>query len=115
MAQSCLTSILLLRAAVRMKRLPINRLAIGFVALAALALPAMAATETVLYSIKNYNSAYPSGRLRFINGSLYGSSVGEAQIPTNGKIFKLRNEGGSGKKSPLLSFDNSDGAMPAAG
>ncbi len=98
-----------------MKRLPINRIAVGLVALAALALPAMAATETVLYSFKSYNSAYPSGRLRFINGSLYGSSVGDAQIPTYGQIFKLRNEGGSWKKSSLLTFDNSDGAMPAAG
>ncbi len=92
-----------------------NRIAVGFVALAALALPAAAATETVLYSFKNYNSAYPSGRLRFINGSLYGSSFGDAQIPTYGQIFKLRNEGGSWKKSSLLTFDNSDGAMPAAG
>ncbi len=75
----------------------------------------MAATETVLYSFTNYDSAYPSGRLRFINGSLYGSSVGDALIPTYGQIFKLRNEGGSWKKSSLLTFDNSDGAMPAAG
>src|SRR3984957_2928498 len=96
----------------RMKRLPINRIAIGFAALAALALPAMAATETVLYSIKNYNSAYPSGRLRFINGSLYGSSFGDAQIPTYGQIFKLRNEGGLWKKTSLLTFDKSNGAMP---
>src|ERR1700722_9676751 len=99
----------------RMKRLSMNRIAIGFAALAALALPAMATTETVLHSFKSYNSAYPSGRLRFINGSLYGSSVGDALVPTYGQIFKLRNEGGSWKKTSLLTFNNSDGAMPAAG
>ena len=98
-----------------MKRRPVNRIAVGFAVLAALALPAMAATETVLYSFKNYNSAYPSGRLRFINGSLYGSSVGDALVPTYGQIFKLRNEGGSWAKTSLLTFDKSNGAMPAAG
>jgi hypothetical protein len=37
-------------------------IAAGFAALAALALPAIAATETVLYSFPNSGTGYPSGR-----------------------------------------------------
>ncbi len=114
MAQSCLTSILLLRAVVRMKRLPISQIAAGFVALAALALPAMAATETVLYSFPDSGTGYPSGTLYFKNGSLYGTGAGNYRYG-DGQVFELTNKGGAWKENTLVTFDGANGSAPFAG
>jgi uncharacterized repeat protein (TIGR03803 family) len=96
-----------------MRTLSINRIAIGFLILASLALPAAAAsTESVLHSFQSYKSAYPLGRLRFINGALYGSSSGYWRAPTYGQIFKLTNESGIWKKTSLHTFHNTDGNTP---
>src|ERR1700733_10096577 len=114
MAQGCSTSILLLRAVVRMKRLPISQIAAGFVALAALALPAMAATETVLYSFPNSGTGEPLGTLHFRNGSLYGTGSGDEKS-ADGQVFKLTNSNGSWKETTLLTFDGSNGSTPFTG
>ena len=114
MAQGCSTSILLLRAVVRMKRLPIKRIAIGFAALAAFALPAVAATETVLYSFPDSGTGYPLGTLTFENGSLYGTGAGD-QRAGNGQVFKLTNSGGSWREKTLVTFDGANGALPYTG
>src|ERR1700723_4457528 len=97
-----------------MKRLPINRIAMGFVALAALALPAMAATETVLYSFPNSGTGYPSGNLYFRNGSLYGTGAGDEKS-ADGQVFKLTNKGGSWKEKTLVTFDGANGSTPYTG
>src|ERR1700723_964733 len=97
-----------------MKRLPINRIAMGFVALAALALPAMAATETVLYSFPNSGTGYPSGTLYFRNGSLYGTGAGDGKAG-DGQVFKLTNKGGSWKEKALVTFHGANGSNPFAG
>ncbi len=114
MAQGCSTGILLLRAVVRMKRLPINCIAAGFVALAALALPAMAATETVLYSFPDSGRGEPLGTLHFKNGSLYGTGSGDEKS-ADGQVFKLTNSNGSWKETTLLTFDGSNGSTPFTG
>ncbi len=114
MAQDCAISILLLCAVVRMKRLSINRTAIGFAALAALALPAVAATETVLYSFPNSGTGYPLGTLTFKNGSLYGTGSGDENA-ADGQVFKLTNSGGAWKETTLLTFDGSNGSTPFTG
>jgi uncharacterized repeat protein (TIGR03803 family) len=96
-----------------MRTLSINRIAIGLVILASWSLPAAAAaTESVLHSFKTYKSAYPLGQLRFINGSLYGSSSGYWRAPTYGQIFELTNVSGSWKKTALHTFHNTDGNTP---
>jgi uncharacterized repeat protein (TIGR03803 family) len=97
-----------------MKRLPINRIAIGFAVLAALALPAMAATETVLYSFPNSGTGYPSGTLYLKNGSLYGTGAGDEKS-ADGQVFKLTNKGGSWKEKTLVTFDGANGSTPFAG
>jgi uncharacterized repeat protein (TIGR03803 family) len=97
-----------------MKRLPINRIAIGFVALAALALPAMAATETVLYSFPDSGTGYPLGTLHFKNGSLYGTGSGDEKS-ADGQVFKLTNSGGAWRERTLLTFDGSNGSTPFTG
>ncbi len=97
-----------------MNRLPISRIAIGFVALAALALPAMATTETVLYSFPNAGTGYPEGTLYFRNGSLYGTGSGDEKS-ADGQVFKLANKGGSWKATTLLTFDGANGSTPVAG
>src|ERR1700726_753875 len=112
MAQGCSTSILLLRAVVRMKRLPI--IAAGFAALAALALPAIAATETVLYSFPDSGTGEPLGTLHFRNGSLYGTGSGDEKS-ADGQVFKLTNSNGSWKETTLLTFDGSNGSTPFTG
>src|ERR1700720_1986848 len=114
MAQGCSTSILLLRAVVRMKGLSINRIAIGLAALAVLAVPAMAATETVLYSFSDSGTGYPLGTLTFENGSLYGTGAGD-QKAGNGQVFKLANSGGSWNEKTLVTFDGANGALPYTG
>ncbi len=88
--------------------------AIGFAALAALALPAMAATETVLYSFPNSGTGYPSGNLYFRNGSLYGTGAGDEKS-ADGQVFKLTNKGGSWKEKTLVTFDGANGSTPFAG
>src|ERR1700720_1884215 len=114
MAQGCSTSILLLHVVDRMKRLPIKRIAIGFAALAAFALPAMAATETVLYSFPDPGTGYPSGTLYFKNGSLYGTGAGDGKAG-DGQVFQLTNSVGSWKETTLVTFDGANGSTPFAG
>jgi len=95
-------------------RYALNRIAIGFAALAALALPAMAATETVLYSFPNSGTGYPNGTLYFKNGSLYGTGSGDGRAG-DGQVFKLTNRGGSWKGKTLVTFDGANGSTPFAG
>jgi uncharacterized repeat protein (TIGR03803 family) len=97
-----------------MKRLPMSWTAIGLAALAALAPPAAAATETVLYSFPNSATGYPSGTLYFKNGSLYGTGAGNYRYG-DGQVFKLTNKGGAWKETTLLTFDGSNGSTPFAG
>ncbi|HEY5046482.1 MAG TPA: choice-of-anchor tandem repeat GloVer-containing protein, partial [Rhizomicrobium sp.] len=97
-----------------MKRLRIGRFAIGFAALAALALPAAAATETVLYSFPDPGTGYPLGTLTFDNGSLYGTGSGDEKA-ADGQVFKLTNSGGAWKETTLLTFDGSNGSTPFTG
>ena len=97
-----------------MKRLPISQIAAGFVALAALALPAMAATETVLYSFPDSGTGEPLGTLHFKNGSLYGTGSGDEKS-ADGQVFKLTNSNGSWKETTLLTFDGSNGSTPFTG
>ncbi|HWY15302.1 MAG TPA: choice-of-anchor tandem repeat GloVer-containing protein [Rhizomicrobium sp.] len=97
-----------------MNCLPIDRIAIALVALAALALPAMAATETVLYSFPNSGTGYPSGTLYFRNGSLYGTGAGDGNAG-DGQVFKLTNSGGAWKENTLVTFDGANGSTPFAG
>ena len=97
-----------------MKRLPINRIAIGFAALAALALPALAATETVLYSFPSSGTGYPLGTLHFKNGSLYGTGTGDGRAGV-GQAFKLTNKGGSWREKTLVTFDGTNGSTPFTG
>lgn len=97
-----------------MKRHAINRIAIGFAALIAFALPAMAATESVLYSFPNSGTGYPSGTLYFRNGSLYGTGAGDEKS-ADGQVFKLTNKAGSWKEKTLLTFDGANGSTPFAG
>ena len=97
-----------------MRALPVFRIAIGFVALAALALPAMAATETVLYSFPDSGTGYPLGALYFRNGSLYGTGSGDEKS-ADGQVFKLTNLGGSWKETTLLTFDGTNGSTPFTG
>jgi uncharacterized repeat protein (TIGR03803 family) len=97
-----------------MKRLSINRIAIGFVALAALALPAAAAMETVLYSFPNSGTGDPLGTLHFKNGSLCGTGGGNYMYG-DGQVFKLTNSGGAWNETTLLTFDGSNGSAPFTG
>ena len=80
---------------------------------AAFALPAVAATEQVLYSFTSPNYGYPEGRLRFVKGSLFGTGSGGGS--EYGQVFELTNSGGSWKETSPLKFNNTDGAFPAAG
>jgi len=97
-----------------MKRLPIHRIVIGFVALAALAMPAAAATETVLYSFMNSGTGEPLGTPHFKNGSLYGTGSGDEKS-ADGQAFKLTNKGGFWRETTLLTFDGSNGSTPFTG
>ncbi|HEY5048385.1 MAG TPA: choice-of-anchor tandem repeat GloVer-containing protein, partial [Rhizomicrobium sp.] len=94
--------------------LPIHRFAVGFAALAALALPAAAATETVLYSFADSGTGYPLGTLTFDNGSLYGTGSGDEKS-ADGQVFKLTNSGGAWKEKTLITFDGSNGSTPYTG
>ncbi len=97
-----------------MKQLPFSRIASGFVALAALALPAMAATETVLYSFPNSGTGEPLGSLHFKNGSLYGTGSGDEKS-ADGQAFKLTNSGGVWREKTLVTFDGANGSTPFTG
>src|ERR1700686_4444642 len=97
-----------------MKHLSFNRIAVGFAALAALAVPAMAATETVLYSFPNSGTGEPLGTLHFKNGSLYGTGSGDEKS-ADGQAFKLTNTNGSWKETTLLTFDGANGSTPFTG
>ncbi|HWY15378.1 MAG TPA: hypothetical protein VNX86_09620, partial [Rhizomicrobium sp.] len=97
-----------------MKRRPVNRIAIAFAVLAAFALPATAATETVLYSFPDSGTGEPLGTLHFKNGSLYGTGSGDEKS-ADGQAFKLTNSNGSWKETTLLTFDGSNGSTPFTG
>jgi uncharacterized repeat protein (TIGR03803 family) len=97
-----------------MRCLPAMRIAIGFASLVGLALPALAATESVLYSFPNSGTGYPLGSLYFRNGSLYGTAAGDPRSGS-GQVFKLTNKGASWKESTVLTFDGTDGSLPWAG
>src|ERR1700722_4133840 len=97
-----------------MKHFPFSRIAVGFAALAALALPAMAATETVLYSFPDSSTGYPLGTLTFRNGSLYGTGSGDEKS-ADGQVFKLTNSGGAWRGKTLVTFDGANGSTPYTG
>lgn len=88
---------------------------IDFAIIAALTLPAVAATETVLYSFPNSGTGYPAGDLYLRNGSLYGTGLGDAMAPGRGQVFKLTNRGSSWKATTLAAFDGPNGSLPFAG
>ena len=96
-----------------MHHFPVTGIAIGLAALAASALPVVAATETVVYSFNNPNGN-PVASLRFIGGSLYGSGAGAPLMHTDGEIFKLTQKGDSWKEKTLHIFDDTDGNSPVA-
>ena len=97
-----------------MNRPAICRIAIGFVALFIAARPAMAATETVIYSFPNSGTGYPLGTLTFANGSLYGTGSGDEKT-ADGGVFKLTNKGGIWKEKTLVTFDGANGSTPFTG
>ncbi|HWY15297.1 MAG TPA: choice-of-anchor tandem repeat GloVer-containing protein [Rhizomicrobium sp.] len=97
-----------------MKRLPISQIAAGFVALAAWAPSAMAATETVLYSFPDSGTGEPLGTLHFKNGSLYGTGSGDEKS-ADGQVFKLTNSNGAWKETTLLTFEGANGSTPFTG
>ncbi|MGH6890011.1 MAG: choice-of-anchor tandem repeat GloVer-containing protein [Rhizomicrobium sp.] len=88
--------------------------AVGLATLAASTAPAMAATETVLYSFPNSGTGEPLGTLHFKNGSLYGTGSGDEKS-ADGQVFKLTNKNGSWKETTLLTFDGSNGSTPFTG
>lgn len=94
-----------------MKRL--NPIAFAFTALFAFALPAMAATESVLYSFPDSGTGYPLGSLYVRNGSLYGTGSGD-ENSADGQVFKLTNEGGTWKERTLVTFNGANGSTPFA-
>lgn len=97
-----------------MKRRFVNRITIGIAAVAAFVLPAVAATETVLYSFTDSGTGYPNGTLYFANGSLYGTGSGDEKS-ADGQVFELTNRAGSWKEKTLVTFDGANGSMPFAG
>lgn len=103
-----------MRTMIRMMRHSISRAAIAFVASVTLALPAISATETVLYSFPNSGTGYPLGSVYIHNGALYGTGSGDEKA-ADGQVFKLTNRGGSWKASTLLTFDGSNGSTPYPG
>jgi uncharacterized repeat protein (TIGR03803 family) len=99
---------------IRMCALSVRRITIGFTALISFALPAIAATETVLYSFPDSGTGSPSGALYFSNGSLYGTGAGDGKAG-DGQVFKLTNKGDSWREKTLVTFDGANGSTPFAG
>lgn len=97
-----------------MKRFPTSWLAIGFLVLATSAVPAAAATESVLYSFPDSGTGYPLGTLIFRHGSLYGTGSGDEKS-ADGQVFKLTNSNGSWKETTLLTFNGTNGSTPYTG
>lgn len=93
---------------------PLGSIGICFAVLIATSLPAIAATEAVIYSFPDASTGYASGSLSFRNGSLYGTSAGDPRSG-NGQVFELTNKRGSWTEKTLIAFDRGDGAMPFAG
>jgi uncharacterized repeat protein (TIGR03803 family) len=83
--------------------------------LAAAALPAAAATFSLLYGFKDECCGDPHGRLLFRNGRLFGTGGADGRAGNYGQVFKLASSGGSWKETSPIIFDNTDGAMPWAG
>lgn len=81
--------------------------------LAVSALPAHAATFSVLYDFKHFCCGEPSGRLHFMNGHLFGTGFGSSK--GFGQVFELTNSGGTWTENSLLYFNDTDGAYPLAG
>ena len=88
-------------------------LALSMALLTSLALPAAAATETVLYSFHDAALGEPHGRLHFVGSSLFGTGSGVSS--GKGQVFELTNSGGSWSETTILAFDGTDGEYPAAG
>ena len=79
-----------------MRAHPVCKIAIGVLALVALARPAIAATETVLYSFTSRaDGAFPSaGLIRDAAGNLYGTAAYGGDTTCNppngcGVVFKI--------------------------
>ena len=88
-------------------------LALSTALLTSLALPAAAATETVLYSFHHAALGEPHGRLHFVGSSLFGTGSGGDD--GKGQVFELTNSGGSWSETTILAFDGTDGEYPEAG
>jgi uncharacterized repeat protein (TIGR03803 family) len=80
----------------------------------ALTLPAMAATESVIYSFPDSGTGYPLGTLFLDNSSLYGTGSGDEKA-VDGQVFKLTHKNGSWKKTTLLTFEGANGSTPYTG
>jgi uncharacterized repeat protein (TIGR03803 family) len=89
-------------------------LALSAAILASSALPAHAATETVLWSFEHAGVGYPIGRLHFMNGYLFGTGYGDPAVGS-GQVFELTKSGGSWTAKTVWGFDGTNGAQPSAG
>lgn len=87
----------------------------ALLALAASALPTHAATESVLYSFQHSCCDFPTGRLYFMNGHLFGTGLGDEGSGKYGQVFELKKSGSTWKETTLHFFSGTDGAQPAAG
>jgi len=76
--------------------------------------PANAATEIVLYSSTNDENSYPTGRLVFLQGMLFGTTYGQYN-GYQGTVFKLKKSNGVWKRTTILKFDGANGELPYAG
>lgn len=98
----------------RLRTHVVIRFAVGLAALTAYSLPAVAATETVLYSFPDSGTGYPLGNVIFNNGSLYGTGSGDEKT-ADGQVFELTQRGGSWKAKTLVTFNGANGSTPFAG
>ena len=94
-----------------MRAASMSRIGVGFAVLMASALPALAATESVIYSFTNSGTGYPLGSLYFKNGTFYGTGSGNEKA-ADGQVFKLTNSHGSWKEKTLLTFAGTNGSTP---
>ena len=85
-------------------------LALGAALSPALAFPATAGTEKVLFAFTNPDLAYPKGRVFVADGSLY--ATGSGNLHGYGEVIQLPQ---GAKEKTLLKFDGTDGAIPYAG
>ncbi|HEY1613959.1 MAG TPA: choice-of-anchor tandem repeat GloVer-containing protein [Rhizomicrobium sp.] len=86
----------------------------AILALVASAIPAAAATETVLYSFPSSNLGNPLGPLLLRKGVLYGTASGY-DAGGDGQVYALSPSKGLWKFQTLVAFDYPQGSIPRAG